>query len=128
MIGIPAVFINQVGLRGTEKWAGLFGAVMNAETFHLGGLSTIVEHDGTILAQLDEFNEGVIATEVTLDPDRKVAIRAKGYGSYGGGFVTPHPFLFEAMCYTDAFFCGLSYRLSAERKSKARAIAANGRS
>ena len=125
-IGLPVVFVNQVGRRGPEKWAGLFGAAMNPETFHLGGLSTIVDSSGKVLAQLDEESEAAIVTDVVLDPTRKISSRAVAHGSYGGGFVTPHPLVFEAMCYTDAFFCGLSYRFSAERRRKARAISSNG--
>ena len=125
-IGLPTVFVNQVGRRGNEKWAGLFGKVMNPETFHLGGLSTIADQDGKVLAQLDDQSEAVIVAEVALDQSRRIATRTRGHGSYGGGFVTPHPFIFEAMCYTDAFFCGLAYKLSAERRRKARAISTNG--
>ncbi len=124
-IGIPTVFVNQVGPRGSEKWVGLFGVVMNPDTFHLGGLSTIVDADGKVLKQLDELNEGVIVSDITIDPSRKITIRPTSHGTYGGGFVTPHPFLFEALCYTDAFFCGLSYKLSAERRKKAQAVLFN---
>jgi N-carbamoylputrescine amidase len=125
-IGIPTVFINQVGERGPEKWAGLFGAVMSPDTFHLGGLSTIADADGTVLAQLDEQSESVAVANVMVDPSRKIMIAPTSHGTYGGGFVTPHPFVFEAMCYTDAFFCGLSYKFSTERRRKARAISSNG--
>jgi N-carbamoylputrescine amidase len=125
-IGLPVIFVNQVGRRGPEKWAGLFGKMMDPETFHLGGLSTVASSDGRILAQVDDQREAVIVADVELDPSRKITTRSSGHGSYGGGFVTPHPFLFEAMCYVDAFFCGLSYRLSSERRHKARAVASNG--
>jgi predicted amidohydrolase len=125
-IGLPVVFVNQVGPRGQEKWAGLFGAAMNPETFRLGGLSAIADPDGRVLAQLDGQSEAVIVADVMLDPSRKISSRSTGHGSYGGGFVTPHPFIFETMCYLDAFFCGLSYQLSAERRRKARAASSNG--
>ncbi len=125
-LGVPVVFVNQAGPRGPEKWSGLFGAAMNPETFHLGGLSTIVDPAGKVLAQLDEESEAAIVADVVLDPSRKISSRAIAHGSYGGGFVTPHPFIFEAMCYMDAFFCGLTYQLSAERRRKARAISSDG--
>lgn len=125
-IGLPTVFVNQVGPRGAEKWAGLFGAVMNPDTFHLGGLSTIADPDGIILAQLDEQREAVIVADVLLDQSRRKPSRSRGHGTYGGGFVVPHPFIFEAMCYVDSFFCGLAYKLSAERRSIAHAISTNG--
>jgi predicted amidohydrolase len=124
-IGLPVVFVNQVGPRGPEKWAGIFGAVMSPDTFRLGGLSTIADSDGAVLAQLDEQSEDVIVAEVRLDPSRKITVKPKGHGTYGGGFVIPHPFLFEAMCYVDAFFCGLSYKLSTERRRKAQACLSN---
>jgi N-carbamoylputrescine amidase len=125
-IGLPTVFVNQVGPRGAEKWAGFFGAVMKPETFRLGGLSTIADADGRVLAQLDDESEAVIVADVMLDPSRKISTRSAGHGTYGGGFVTPHPFIFEALCYSDAFFYGLSYQLSAERRHKARAVLSNG--
>jgi N-carbamoylputrescine amidase len=122
-IGVPVVFVNQVGRRGAEKWVGTLGKLMSPETFRLGGLSTIVSSDGTILAQLNDQDEAVIVADVTLDPAKKISSRATRHGSYGGGFVTPHPFLFEAMCYLDAFTYGLSYQLSSERRRKARVAA-----
>jgi len=125
-IGLPTVFVNQVGPRGPEKWPGIFGAVMSPDTFRLGGLSTIADQDGRVLAQLDERSEAAIAADVMFDASRKIPLRPTGHGTYGGGFVVPHPFVFEAMCYVDAFFCGLSYKFSAERRAKARAASSNG--
>ncbi len=125
-VGLPTVFVNQVGPRGYEKWAGILGSMMKPDQFRLGGLSTIAGSDGKILAQSNEEDETVLLAEVIMDPAKKVASRPSGHGTYGGGFVTPHPFLFEAICYVDSFFCGLSYRLSSERRQKARAISLNG--
>jgi N-carbamoylputrescine amidase len=125
-IGLPTVFVDQVGPRGAEKWAGMLGAMMSPDQFRLGGLSTIAGPDGKIQAQMDEQSEGAIVVDVQLDPSRKIQTRAKAHGTYGGGFVTPHPFLFEAICYVDAFIQGLAYRLSGVRRKKARAITANG--
>jgi N-carbamoylputrescine amidase len=123
LIGIPAVFINQVGPRGLEKWFGIIGSLMGPDAFYLGGLSTISDPDGNILGQLDEQKEGVILSDVTLDESRKIKTRPVGHGTYGGGFVTPHPLLFEGICYVDAFFGRLSYSLSPKRRKVARAIA-----
>jgi N-carbamoylputrescine amidase len=126
LIGIPVVFINQVGPRGPEKWDGIFGALMSPDQFYLGGLSTIADSDGKTLGQLDERSENLAIADVSLDGARKIATRPVGHGSYGGGFVTPHPHLFEGICYTGAFFGGLSYRLSGERKHKSQAASSDG--
>lgn len=119
-VGLPTIFVNQVGPRGPEKWAGMLGAMMTPDKFHLGGFSTITDQDGKIIAQLDEYSEGVMIADVLLDPSRRIHTRAKAHGTYGGGFVTPHPFLFEAICYIDASLYGMAYRLSTERRRKAR--------
>ncbi len=126
-IGLPVVFVNQVGSRGPEKWAGLFGAAMNPETFRLGGLSTIADPDGKSPGAAGRPERGGDRCRCRAGSIPEDLVRSKGHGSYGGGFVTPHPFIFEAMCYLDAFFCGLSYRLSAERRRKAHAVSSNGR-
>lgn len=120
-IGLPTVFVNLVGPRDTVKWAGIIGSMMSPDQFRLGGLSTIVDCEGKVLAHLNEEDEAVLIADVTLDPSKKVATRAKGHGTYGGGFVTPHVFVFEAICYIDSFIGGLSYRFSSERRQKARA-------
>jgi N-carbamoylputrescine amidase len=122
LLGIPVVFINQVGPRGSEKWLGILGGLMSPESFQLGGLSTISTTDGNVVGQLDGCTEGVAVADVVVDPSRKVATRAKGHGRYGGGFVTPHPLLFEGICYVDAFYGRLHYRFSTERRKKARAF------
>ncbi len=122
LIGIPVVFINQVGPRGAEKWAGIIGALISPQYFKIGGLSTIADSDAFICSQLDDFAEGVIAADVTLDPARKVAAMPARHGRYGGGFVTPHPALFEAICMIDAFFGRLHYNTSRLRRRKASVV------
>ncbi|HVP21481.1 MAG TPA: carbon-nitrogen hydrolase family protein [Anaerolineaceae bacterium] len=121
-IGLPTAFINPVGPRGPEKWDGLFGAVISSDAWRMGGLSTIANPDGEILGQLGELEEGVIVASVTLDETRKVKTRLVGHGSYGGGFVTPHPAVFECICYVDAFFGRMAYRLRPERRKIAELI------
>jgi N-carbamoylputrescine amidase len=123
-IGLPTVFVNLVGPRGREKWDGIFGAVMGPDAWRIGGLSTIADQNGCILGQLGELEEGVIVAEVTLDESRKVKSNPVGHGAYGGGFVTPHPFVFEAICYTDSTIGRLSYTLSARRRRMALAALA----
>ncbi len=120
LIGIPVMFINQVGPRGTEKWFGMLGSLMSPEHFKIGGLSTIADLDGAVCAWLDDSAEGLIVADVTLDPSRKITTHPVGHGRYGGGFVTPHPALFEAICAVDAFFGQLHYQTSSLRSMKAR--------
>ncbi len=127
LIGIPTLFINQVGPRGREKWFGIFGAVMSPDQWRLGGLSTIADQDGRVLGHMDEQTEGVLVADVVLDESRKIKPRPVGHGTYGGGFVIPHPWLFEAICYEEAARGWLVYALSAERRRKARLAASNGR-
>ena len=122
LLGVPAVFANAAGPRGAEKWAGILGGLMTTEAFRLLGLSTIADSDGTIKGEMDEA-EGVLVAEVALDPTRKVRIRPERHGLYGGGWI--HPIaspLVDVICQVDAFFCGMSYTLSSERRRKARAI------
>jgi len=126
LLGIPAVYINSVGPRGPEKWSGIIGSVITAESWRLMGLSTIADSDGTVLAQMDELSEGVIVSTVTLDPRRKVTTTPKIYGIYGGGTFNPHSPVQDVLFYTDAFLGRLSYTLSTDRRRKARAHSSNG--
>jgi N-carbamoylputrescine amidase len=128
LLGVPAIFINQVGPRGREKWFGLIGGMMNPDQVRLLGLSTIADHDGTIKAQMDDQQEGVIVADITLDPSHKVHPQVVGYGSYGGGFLqrgSSGNAVRDIVCGIDAFLGRLSYELSLERRRKARAILSN---
>ncbi len=127
LLGIPSAYINCVGPRGPEKWLGIIGSAMNPDSWRLLGLSTIADSDGKVLAQMDELSEGVIVADVTLDPSRKVTTTPKIYGSYGGGTFNRHSPVQEILFYIDAFVGRLSYSLSPERRSKARAHSSNGR-
>ena len=129
LLGVPAVFINQVGPRGREKWFGIIGGLMNPDQVRLLGLSTIADLDGTVKAQMDDQQESVIAADVTLDPSRKLHKELVSYGSYGGGFLQPGTSgntVRDIVCGVDAFFGRLSYGLSLERRRKARAVSFNG--
>ncbi|MCL5999574.1 MAG: carbon-nitrogen hydrolase family protein [Chloroflexi bacterium] len=129
LLGVPAIFTNHVGPRGAEKWAGIMGSMMNPEKFHLLGLSTIADCDGTVKGRLDDRAEGVIVADVTLDPARKVGAEPACYGVYGGGWVdagSSGNAVRDILCGVDAFFTHLSYALSAERRRKARAVSSTG--
>jgi N-carbamoylputrescine amidase len=129
LLGVPAIFANQVGPRGREKWAGIIGGLMNPDQIHLLGLSTIADRDGTVKAQMDDHIEGIIVADVTLDPSHKVCTEPTRYGTYGGGWVdasTSSSAARDIICYVDSFFGRLSYSLSVERRRKARAISPDG--
>jgi hypothetical protein len=77
---------------------------------------------------MDDHTEGVIVAEISLDPSRRVCAHPVVYGSYGGGFIdagTSGNAVRDIVCYVDAFLCGMSYRLSAERRSKVRAVSSS---
>jgi len=129
LLGVPAIFANQVGPRGPEKWMGIIGGLFDPERTRLLGLSTIADSDATVKGQMDDHTEGVIVAEISLDPSRRVCAKPVVYGSYGGGFIdagTSGNAARDIVCYVDAFFCGMSYRLSAERRSKARVASSSG--
>ncbi|NMB90003.1 MAG: carbon-nitrogen hydrolase family protein [Chloroflexi bacterium] len=123
LLGVPAVFANQVGPRSPEPWDGITGSLMTAELFHMGGCSTIADGDGTVLAQLDDHTEGVIVAGVSLDAGRKNFAAPAGYGHFGGGWIHAGTPMRDAMCDLDSFIGRTTYRWSRERRARARARA-----
>ena len=115
LLGIPAVFVNKVGPYDSPAPVSWLPA-SKAMTFP--GHATIADSDGTVRAELGD-QEGVLTASVTLDPDRKVRTRPRTYGSYvyssgvAGMVVLPPAWLF-----------GRVYALSAERRRRARLVAA----
>ena len=71
LLGVPVVFANAVG--PLRPMMGLLGRFVTPDAFHLGGLSRIVDSDGTLVAELGA-EEGVIVGDVTLDPLRKQSV------------------------------------------------------
>ena len=68
LLGVPVIFVNAVG--ALQPMAGLLGKFITPELFRLRGQSRIADSDSALLGDLGE-EEGVLVTEVTLDPARK---------------------------------------------------------
>jgi N-carbamoylputrescine amidase len=118
LLGVPAVFVNQVGPFGSERWDGLTGKLFTPDLFRFGGISTIADSDGTVKGRMGQVEEGVIAADVTLDPSRKVATPPPDYG----GYVTPASagasIFRHIIVPIDVWSGRLRYRLSAERRRR----------
>jgi N-carbamoylputrescine amidase len=73
-LGVPVVLANRVG-----RLEGQLPGRLPYLKSSFPGLSYIADSDGRILAELAE-EEGVIVSQVTLDPQRKATIPPKCYG------------------------------------------------
>lgn len=62
-LGVPSVFINQIG--EITQMAGILGKLMNPEVFKLQGCSKIINNAGIVLSELDS-SEGIIVSEIQL--------------------------------------------------------------
>jgi N-carbamoylputrescine amidase len=82
ILGVPAVFVNQVGPFGPDRWDGLIGRLFTPEAFRFGGLSAIVDSDGAVKGRLDQAEEGFIVADVTLDDLRKVTQHPPDHSGY----------------------------------------------
>ncbi len=125
LLGIPAIFANQVGPRGPEHWLGMLGSLMPADQFRFVGLSTVAERDGAVVAQLDDHSEGVAVGQVRLGRSPEALSEPVTYGRYGGGWLhaaasgnVPR----DILCGADAFFGRLAYNLSGNRRRRAREV------
>jgi N-carbamoylputrescine amidase len=113
MLGIPVVFINKCG-----QWTSpIPGLPFLTQESSFPGLTSIVDSDGTVKARLGR-EEGVIVEEITLDPSRKKGACPACRGRWAIKMPLPmYEFiLIEALG-------KISYRLSGERKRRAREIA-----
>jgi len=112
MLGIPVVSSNKCG----EWHSSLPLLPFLAQESSFTGFTTIADSDGSIKAQLGK-EEGVVVESVTLDPARKATTPPAGRGrwSHKVPWQMNQFRLFEAIG-------GLQYRLSRERKRRARRI------
>jgi len=112
VLGVPVVMINKSG-----RWQSpLPGLPFMRQDSAFPGLSTIVDSDGTVKAQLGA-GEAVIVEDVTLDPSRKTNRLPECYGRWAVKQRIPVmlPQAIEAL--------GTAwYSLSSERKRRARRI------
>jgi N-carbamoylputrescine amidase len=117
LLGVPVVLANKCG-----PWDSPIPGppLVSLKGFCFPGLSTIIDSDGSVRAQLGD-EEGAIVADVMLDPARKRQPVPPRYGRY----VYPGPpqrvviRLIEAMG-------GFHYLLSSSRKSRARSISLRG--
>jgi N-carbamoylputrescine amidase len=117
ILGIPTVLVNQTGPMEGGRWPGILGRALTPEYFRYPGLSAIVDSDRTIKAQIGN-EEGVIVADVSLDPAKKHKAVIPDYG----GWLHPGHLLMRKIVMPLEIFRGkVSYRLSGERKQKARA-------
>jgi N-carbamoylputrescine amidase len=112
LLGIPTVMINKSG-----KWnTTLPGLPFFPQRSTFPGLSTIVDSDGEIKAQLGA-EEGVIVENVILDPARKTDAEP----SCRGRWAMDVPWTANLFRVVEAIG-GAWYNLSSERKKRAREI------
>jgi len=115
LLGIPAVMINKCG-----PWeSSLPGLPFLTQRSRFPGYTAIADSDGALKERLDD-EEGVIIAEVTLDPAHRVKEIPKKGGRYlessWPGCIFP---LIEAAG-------RIWFRLSGERKKRAREISSRG--
>ena len=63
-LGVPSVFVNQIG--DMPQMPGILGKLMKPEVFKLQGYSKIINNDGTVLSELDS-SEGILFCEIQLN-------------------------------------------------------------
>jgi len=80
-LGVPVVFVNRVGPAALDKGPGLTAHFMNSANFHFAGLSTIIDSDGEVKAQLSD-REGAAIADVHLNPKLKTAPPPPAYGKW----------------------------------------------
>jgi N-carbamoylputrescine amidase len=115
LLGVPIVLANKCGL-WESPIPGLQFVKQTGGSFP--GLSNIVDSDGTVKAILGD-EEGVIVTDVTIDPALKKHPVVPHYGRYiHPGYRHPQ----RAIIRLIESMGRLSYEFSTRRKNKARAV------
>jgi N-carbamoylputrescine amidase len=115
LLGIPAIFVNQVGPTAHLKGRGFVGGLMDSEDYAFSGLTTIADSDGTVLAQLGS-DEGIAVADVTLDPARKSREAIPHYGQWA----TPGSISRDILFGIDGTMGKLWYSLNSQRGMLAR--------
>jgi N-carbamoylputrescine amidase len=78
-LGVPVIFVNQAG--PLVPMGGIIGGLMDPKIWCLRGQSRIVNSDGSVLAQLDETEDALVAT-VTSATAGKSFQEPPSYGRY----------------------------------------------
>ena len=112
MLGIPVVMVNKCGQWETP----LPGLPFVIQRSKFPGLSTIVDSDGIVKAQMPD-KEGVIVEEVRLDPSRKVRTPPRTYGRWATKVPWPLKLFQVVEVLGDQW-----YEHSVERRKRAREI------
>jgi len=116
LLGVPAIMVNKCG-----QWQSpLPGLPFHKEDSSFPGLSTIVDSDGVVKAQLRD-EEGIIVEDVMLDPSRKTHESPQCYGRWAWKGPRARSLARMVEVYVEALG-GLWYSLSSERKRRAREI------
>lgn len=116
-LGVPAVFVNRVGPAALDKGPGLVSHFMNSPVYHFAGLSTIVDSDGQVVAQMGD-KEGVAVAEVCLEPARKKAPPSPAYGKW----LFQGPLIRDVVFGLDGAAGKIWYRLNPNRRKIAQEI------
>ncbi|HUA48661.1 MAG TPA: carbon-nitrogen hydrolase family protein [Solirubrobacteraceae bacterium] len=113
-LGVPVVFVNQVG--PLVAMGGIIGRLMKPKIWRLRGQSRIVDSDGSVLAQLDEDEDALVATAKTTAANEPFQ-EPNSYGRYlqpGSALVR------NIILPIDIAHGRLSYRLSQNQRRTAR--------
>jgi N-carbamoylputrescine amidase len=121
LLGVPVVFVNQVG--PLLPIGGILGRLMDPGIWRLRGRSMIVDSDGSVAGQLSE-EEGALVGTVSMDLARGRFEEPTGFG----GWLQPGSALARRVFIPLDIATGrLSYALSRTRPTKALGAASRGR-
>jgi N-carbamoylputrescine amidase len=112
-LGVPVVFVNQVG--PLIHMGGIIGRLMDPKIWRLRGQSRLVNPDGSVLAQLDETEDALVATATSAAPDKPF----QEPPSYGRYLQPGSPLVRDVILPIDIAHGRLSYELSRDRRRKA---------
>ncbi len=111
-LGIPVIFVNQVG--PMKKLPGIIGKLVTPNTFKFRGMSRIIDSNGTVKSEL-KHDEGIILANVTLNSSKKRFTKPKEYG----GMLLPGSMIFRKIIIPIDIIIGkIYYNLNKLRKNK----------
>ena len=117
-LGVPVVFVKQVG--PLVPMGGIIDRLMDPKIWRLRGQPRIVNSNGSVLAQLDETEDALVATAAKPAADKPFQ-EPTSYGRY----LQPGSALVRTVILPiDIAHGRLSYELSRDRRRKTRAEAA----